>query len=167
MASRFVAAVAGTGATILDTRKTLPGLRRAQKYAVRCGGASNHRIGLFDAILIKENHINAMGSIEAAIASARAEAGKVLIEVEVETLDQLRLALDSSADRVMLDNFPLQAMREAVELRNRRHARQTLEASGGITLDTVRAIALTGVDFISVGKMTKSVDAIDYSLRLV
>jgi nicotinate-nucleotide pyrophosphorylase (carboxylating) len=166
-ARRFVAAIEGTGATLLDTRKTLPGLRSAQKYAVRCGGASNHRIGLFDAILIKENHIVAIGSIDAAIENARAAGGSVLVEIEVETMDQLRRALDSRADRLMLDEFPLDRIREAVELRNETAPDMKLEASGQVILENVRQIALTGVDFISVGAMTKNVEAIDYSLRVV
>ena len=152
---------------MLDTRKTIPGLRLAQKYAVRCGGASNHRIGLFDAILIKENHIVAMGSIGTAIETARRDAGNVLVEVEVETIAQVETALRSDADRLLLDNFSLAMMREAVALRNQAASRKSLEASGGVTLDNIRAIAETGVDYISVGEMTKSVRAIDYSLRIV
>jgi nicotinate-nucleotide pyrophosphorylase (carboxylating) len=166
-AAEFVDSVAGTGTVILDTRKTLPGLRAAQKYAVRCGGASNHRIGLFDAILIKENHIAAMGSIDATIEAARTAAGTVLVEVEVESLEQLGRALASDADRLLLDNFSLEMMREAVCVRDRSNSKKSLEASGGITLDNIRAIAETGVDFISVGAMTKSVRAVDFSLRVV
>lgn len=170
-AAEFVDSIAGTGAVILDTRKTVPGLRLAQKYAVRCGGASNHRIGLFDAILIKENHIAAFGSIDAAIHAARhaarETAGSVLVEVEVESLEQLESALASEADRLLLDNFSLAMMHEAVARREQAKSEQTLEASGGITLDNVRAIAETGVDFISVGAMTKTVRAVDFSLRVV
>jgi nicotinate-nucleotide pyrophosphorylase (carboxylating) len=140
---------------------------------VRCGGASNHRIGLFDAILIKENHIAAVGSIEAAIARARAAAGdrqveiEVEVEVEVETMEQVERALGSKADRLLLDNFSPQSLREAVQLRNRLAARQKLEASGGISLANVRDVALTGVDYISVGALTKNVAAVDFSLRIV
>ena len=164
-AARYVEAVAGTGCTILDTRKTLPGLRRAQKYAVACGGAGNHRLGLYDGILVKENHIAAAGSIGAAVAAARQVSGSVPVEVEVETLDELRQALDARADIVMLDDFPLEDQRRAVAL-NRGHASPAkLEASGGVDLDTVRAIAETGVDFVSVGAITKHVRAIDLSMR--
>jgi nicotinate-nucleotide pyrophosphorylase (carboxylating) len=166
-AGQYVQAVAGSGATILDTRKTIPGLRAAQKYAVRCGGATNHRIGLFDAVLIKENHIVAMGSIDAAIDEALQSTDSMLVEIEVETLDQVERALASHADRLLLDNFSLDMMRQAVALRNQRACDKELEASGGISLDTVRAIAETGVDYISVGAMTKTVDAVDFSLRIV
>ncbi|MCB1789027.1 MAG: carboxylating nicotinate-nucleotide diphosphorylase [Gammaproteobacteria bacterium] len=162
-AARFVDAVAGTRATILDTRKTLPGLRLAQKYAVRCGGASNHRVGLYDAILIKENHIRAAGSIAAAMQAALASARPgTMIEVEVEGLDELRQALDAGALRILLDNFDLALLREAVAYTA---GRAQLEASGGVTIDTVAAIAATGVDFISVGELTKDVKATDYSMR--
>ncbi len=163
---RHVDAVSGTGVTLLDTRKTVPGLRLAQKYAVRCGGASNHRIGLFDAILIKENHIAAAGSIAAAVDAATGS--DVLIEVEVENLDQLREALQTPAQRVLLDNFPLDQLREAVRLRDSWTGSDPvtqLEASGGITLDSIRAVAETGVDFISVGALTKDVHAVDLSMR--
>jgi nicotinate-nucleotide pyrophosphorylase (carboxylating) len=166
-AARFVHAVEGTGTIILDTRKTVPGLRAAQKYAVRCGGASNHRHGLFDAVLIKENHIAAIGSIEAAVARARGAAGDKLVEIEVETMDQVERALASDADRLLLDNFSLDNLRAAVELRNRLGARPKLEASGGVSLANVREIALTGVDYISVGGLTKNVAAVDFSLRIV
>jgi len=163
VAAQYVAAVAGSGAVILDTRKTIPGLRLAQKYAVRCGGASNHRIGLYDAILIKENHIRAAGSIAAALRAAIAAAGEgVMIEIEVESLDQLDQALAAGATRVLLDNFDLAALREAVRLTD---GRAKLEASGGVNLDTVGAIAATGVDFISVGQLTKDVRATDYSME--
>jgi nicotinate-nucleotide pyrophosphorylase (carboxylating) len=166
-AASFVAAVAGTGATILDTRKTIPGLRAAQKYAVHCGGASNHRFGLFDAILIKENHIVALGSIEAAVARARSAAGSLLVEIEVETMAQVEQALASDADRLLLDNFSPEMMSQAAALRDRQSPAKQLEASGGITLENVREIAETGVDYISVGAMTKSIAAIDFSLRIV
>jgi len=162
LADRYVKAVHGTSATILDTRKTVPGLRLAQKYAVRCGGASNHRFGLYDAILIKENHIRAAGSILAALraAAAAAEDG-VMTEVEVESLDELGEALAAGARRVLLDNFDNAALCEAVR---RTAGRAELEASGGVDLETVRGIGLTGVDFISVGQLTKDVTAIDYSI---
>ena len=162
---RYVQAVAGTGCRILDTRKTIPGLRLAQKYAVRCGGGENHRMGLYDRVLIKENHITAAGSITAAVTTARSHAPGLLVEVETETLDELREALDARADVVMLDEFDLTSMREAVAI-NRAHThRALLESSGGVTLDGLRQIALTGVDFISVGSLTKHVVAIDLSLR--
>jgi nicotinate-nucleotide pyrophosphorylase (carboxylating) len=165
-AKRFAAAVAGTGCTILDTRKTLPGLRTAQKYAVRCGGASNHRIGLFDMVLIKENHIATAGSITAAITAARRTAPGLKVEVEVESLAGLDEALAAEPDIIMLDNFTQADMRTAVA-RNRAHARSAkLEASGNVDLTTVRDIAQTGVDYISVGAITKSVRAIDLSMRL-
>lgn len=166
-ADQYVQAVAGTGVRILDTRKTIPGLRAAQKYAVRCGGATNHRIGLFDAVLLKENHIVAMGSIDAAIDEALKSTDSMLVEVEVETLEQVERALDSHADRLLLDNFSLDMMRQAVELRDQQARDKELEASGGISLDTVRKIAETGVDYISIGAMTKTVDAVDFSLRIV
>jgi nicotinate-nucleotide pyrophosphorylase (carboxylating) len=160
---RYVAALAGTKCRILDTRKTLPGLRSAQKYAVRCGGGENHRLGLYDMVLIKENHIAAAGSIGAAVAAARSAA--VPVEVEVESLEQLRQALDARADRVLLDNFNLAGLRSAVAL-NRGHAHPALlEASGGVTLEGIAAIAATGVDYISCGSLTKNVDAIDLSMR--
>jgi nicotinate-nucleotide pyrophosphorylase (carboxylating) len=163
-ARRFVEAIAGTGCEILDTRKTLPGMRTAQKYATRVGGARNHRIGLFDAVLIKENHIAAAGSITAAIRAARA-ASRVTLEVEVEDLAQLAEAIAARPDMVLLDDFSPEDLRAAVAL-NRAHGRPVkLEASGGIHLDNVRAIALTGVDFISVGSITKHVRAVDLSMR--
>jgi len=163
---RYVGAVAGTGCIILDTRKTLPGLRLAQKYAVKCGGGSNHRLGLYDMVLIKENHIVAAGSISAAIAAARRTAPGVKVEIEVESLTELEEALAAEPDIVMLDDFSLDDMRTAVA-RNRARGRPVaLEASGGISLQTVREIAQTGVDFISVGALTKHVRAIDLSLRL-
>jgi nicotinate-nucleotide pyrophosphorylase (carboxylating) len=164
LASQYVAAVAGTGVTILDTRKTIPGLRQAQKYAVRCGGASNHRMGLFDAILIKENHIASMGSISAAIASARSAHPDLLLEVEVENLEQLAEASKADADRVLLDNFSISALRDAVKHFS---GRIQLEASGGVNLESVREIAETGVDFISTGDITKNIQAVDFSMRFV
>jgi nicotinate-nucleotide pyrophosphorylase (carboxylating) len=165
-ASRFVAAVAGTGCTVLDTRKTLPGLRSAQKYAVRCGGAVNHRMGLHDMVLIKENHILAAGSIAAAVGAARGLATGTRIEVEVESLAELEQALDAGADLVLLDDFSLQDMATAVARNRARGGHARLEASGSITLESVRAIAETGVDFVSVGALTKHVRAVDLSLRL-
>ena len=162
---QHVDAVAGTGCRILDTRKTIPGLRTAQKYAVRCGGGSNHRLGLYDMVLIKENHIAAAGSIAAAVAAARREAPGIRVEVETETLNELDQALAAGADVVMLDDYSLEDMRTAVA-RNRAHARPaTLECSGGVSLERLRAIAATGVDCISVGGLTKHVRAIDLSMR--
>jgi nicotinate-nucleotide pyrophosphorylase (carboxylating) len=164
--SQYVAAVAGTKCRILDTRKTIPGLRVAQKYAVRCGGGTNHRIGLFDAILVKENHIAAAGSIVGAVSEARRVAPHVLLEVEVENLAQLREALDARVDRILLDNFSLGQMRDAVAItRQHANARTGLEASGNMSLENLRAVADTGVDFISVGGLTKHVKAIDLSMR--
>jgi nicotinate-nucleotide pyrophosphorylase (carboxylating) len=159
---RYADAVAGTGARILDTRKTLPGLRLAQKYAVRCGGCANHRIGLFDAILIKENHIQAVGSIGAALEAARRYSPGVEIEVEVESLAELQEALAAGGKRILLDNFDLEGLREAVRISA---GRARLEASGGVDLSTLRAIAETGVDDISVGGLTKDVRAVDLSMR--
>ena len=165
LTATFVEAVAGTRARIVDTRKTLPGLRLAQKYAVKVGGGTNHRIGLYDGILIKENHIIAAGSIRAVIEQARAIApSNVFIEVEVETLDQLREALAAGARMILLDNMDLDQMREAVRLNE---GRAELEASGGVNLQRVRAIAETGVDRISIGSLTKDVHAVDLSLRHV
>lgn len=158
-----VAAVAGTGVRVLDTRKTVPGLRLAQKYAVRCGGGHNHRVGLYDAILVKENHIIAAGSIKAAAEAARRLHPKLLLEIEVENLDELQQALDAGADRIMLDNFTLPLMREAVALAK---GRAELEISGNVDLSTIGEYAGTGVDFISVGALTKHVRAVDLSLRL-
>ncbi len=159
----YVAAVTGTGTRVLDTRKTIPGLRVAQKYAVRCGGGHNQRMGLYDAILIKENHIIAAGSIAAAVSAARQLHPQLMVEVEVETLAELSQALDAGADRVMLDNFELPMMREAVRLTA---GRLPLEVSGNVELDTIGDFARTGVDFISVGALTKHVRAVDLSLRL-
>jgi nicotinate-nucleotide pyrophosphorylase (carboxylating) len=163
-ARRHVEAVRGTRATILDTRKTLPGLRLAQKYAVRCGGAQNHRIGLYDGILIKENHIAAAGSIAAAVRAARASAPPgVFVEVEVETATQLQEALAAGVERILLDNFTLDGIRAAVAATA---GRAKLEVSGGVTLETVRTLAETGVDFISIGGLTKHLRAVDLSLRI-
>lgn len=164
---QFVDAVAGTRCRILDTRKTLPGLRLAQKYAVICGGGLNHRIGLFDAILVKENHIAAAGSIAAAVTAARALNSTVLLEVEVETFDELKQALDARVDRIMLDNFTLPDMKKAVQIaRHHEHKAVSLEASGNVDSSTVRAIAETGIDFISIGGLTKHVRAVDLSMRI-
>lgn len=165
-ARQFADAVAGTGCTILDTRKTLPGLRTAQKYAVRCGGASNHRLGLFDQVLIKENHIAAAGSIGQAVAAARRAAGGLKVEVEVESLGELQQALSAGADIIMLDDFSIEDMRAAVRLTRESRASARLEASGSMNLQSVRAVAATGVDYISVGSITKNVRAIDLSMRL-
>jgi nicotinate-nucleotide pyrophosphorylase (carboxylating) len=165
-ARRFVDAIAGTGCIIIDTRKTLPGLRTAQKYAVRCGGAQNHRMGLYDMVLIKENHIAAAGSLAGAIEAARRVAPHVPVEVEVESLAEFAEALAARADIIMLDEFTPADMRKAVAL-NRADARPVkIEASGSVTLETVRTIAETGVDYISVGSLTKHVRAIDLSMRL-
>jgi nicotinate-nucleotide pyrophosphorylase (carboxylating) len=166
VARRFVDAVSGTGCTILDTRKTLPGLRTAQKYAVRCGGAQNHRMGLFDMILIKENHIAAAGSLTAAVEAARQAAQGIRIEVEVESVRELEEALAAAPDIVMLDEFSLEDLRAAVALNRDRGSPVKLEASGSVCLDTVRSIATTGVDYISVGSLTKHVRAVDLSMRL-
>jgi nicotinate-nucleotide pyrophosphorylase (carboxylating) len=164
-AHAYAVLLEGTGCQVLDTRKTIPGLRTAQKYAVRVGGGHNHRIGLFDMILIKENHIMAAGSIARAVASARASGARVPVEVEVENLDELRQAIAAGADIAMLDEFSLEALREAVAV-NRAAARPVkLEASGGVTQQTIRDIALTGVDYISVGSITKHVQAVDLSMR--
>lgn len=163
----YVDAVSGTNCRILDTRKTLPGLRLAQKYAVRCGGGTNHRIGLFDAILVKENHIAAAGSIAAAVSAARTLNSKVLLEVEVENLDELDQALEAAVDRVLLDNFSLDDLRRAVSsTRGHRNTGIQLEASGNMSLETLRNVAETGVDFISVGGLTKHVRAVDLSMRM-
>lgn len=162
LARRYASAVKGTRATVLDTRKTLPGLRSAQKYAVQCGGANNHRMGLYDGILIKENHIMAAGGIQAAVQAARAGGAKVPVEVEVETLEQLKEALEAGADILLLDNFDLDGMRAAVRAAA---GRAKLEASGGIDLTRIKAVAETGVDYISVGAITKNLQAVDLSLR--
>jgi nicotinate-nucleotide pyrophosphorylase (carboxylating) len=162
---RYVDAVAGTRARIVDTRKTIPGLRLAQKYAVRCGGGTNHRLGLYDGILIKENHIIAAGGITAALKRARAIAPEgIFIQIEVETLEELAEALDAGATMILLDNMSLAQMRQAVGLTA---GRAQLEASGGVRLEIVRDIAETGIDRISIGGLTKDVRAIDLSLRHV
>ena len=161
--ARYVDAVAGTKARIVDTRKTIPGLRMAQKYAVQVGGGLNHRIGLFDAILIKENHIMAAGGVAQVLAQAAAFAHALqFIEIEVETLEQLSAALDAGAQMVLLDNMPAAQLREAVALNA---SRAILEVSGGVSLETVAALAATGVDRISIGAITKDVKAVDFSLR--
>ncbi len=159
----YVDAARGTRTVILDTRKTLPGLRLAQKYAVRCGGGRNHRVGLFDAVLIKENHIAAAGSIAAAVARARELHPGILVETEVENFAELREALEAGADRIMLDEFELHELSQAVAEVG---GRVPLEVSGSVSLDRVRAIAETGVDFISVGALTKHVRALDLSMRV-
>lgn len=162
----YVRAVAGTAARILDTRKTIPGLRLAQKYAVRCGGGSNHRVGLFDAILIKENHILSAGGIAAALAAARDLHPDMPIEIEVETLDELRAALHAKAERMLLDNFSLDDLVQAVAInRDESNPPAELEASGGLSLDAIADVAATGVDYISVGALTKNVSAVDLSMR--
>ena len=160
---RYVAQLAGTQCRLLDTRKTLPGLRQALKYAVTCGGGHNHRLGLYDAYLIKENHIFACGGIDKAVAEARRLQPEKPVEVEVESLAELELALKAGADIIMLDNFSTYDMRTAVTLSG---GRAQLEVSGNVTLDTIAAYAATGVDFISVGALTKHVQALDLSLRV-
>ena len=158
----------GTATRVLDTRKTLPGLRLAQKYAVLCGGGENHRLGLYDAILIKENHIAAAGGIRKAVEAARKRSPRVPLEVEVENLDELVQALATDADRVMLDDFAITDVKRAVELRNAQTGRRKeLEVSGGVSADGLAAIAATGVDYVSVGALTKHVRAIDFSMRFV
>ncbi|WP_330948041.1 carboxylating nicotinate-nucleotide diphosphorylase [Thermomonas sp. LB-4] len=166
--ARYVDAVRGTGAAILDTRKTLPGLRVAQKYAVRAGGGMNHRMALFDAVMLKENHVRAFGSVAAAIARARALHPALPLIVEVETLDELREALDTGCTRVLIDDFDAGARREAVRIAKGApyHGRIPLEVSGGVDLTTLRGIADDGVDCISIGALTKHVHAIDFSLKL-
>ncbi|MDI1291985.1 MAG: carboxylating nicotinate-nucleotide diphosphorylase [Methylobacter sp.] len=162
VARQYADAVSGTGCKVLDTRKTIPGLRNAQKYAVACGGCYNHRIGLYDGILIKENHIIAAGSIAQAIRSAR-ELTSVPVEVEVESMQEFLEASAAKPDRIMLDNFSLEMLAEAVKLNS---GAIELEASGNIGLDNIRAIAETGVDFISIGALTKHVRAVDLSMRI-
>jgi len=163
---RLVDAVAGTSCRILDTRKTLPGLRTAQKYAVRCGGGDNHRMGLYDRVLIKENHIAAAGSLTGAIEAARRSAPELTVEVEVESPAELEEALGADPDIIMLDDFSLANLQAAVKLNQARGRPVKLEASGSISLETVRAIAATGVDYVSVGALTKHVHAVDLSMRL-
>lgn len=162
LTNRYVQKLKDTPTKLLDTRKTIPGLRRAQKYAVQCGGGVNHRIGLFDAFLIKENHIKACGSVANAINLARQTHQHLLVEIEVETLEELREALDSHPDRILLDNFSQATLDKAVKMNQPKYCE--LEASGGINFDNIADIAKTGVDFISVGAITKSVKAIDLSL---
>ena len=164
--ARYVQAVAGTGCRILDTRKTIPGLRSAQKYAVRCGGGQNHRMGLYDRVLIKENHIAAAGSIAAAVGAARALAPGLVVEVETEDLEEFAAALAARCDVIMLDDFSLADMQLAVALNRAAPQPASLEASGGVNPERVAAIAATGVDCISIGGLTKHVQAVDLSLRL-
>lgn len=161
---RYVEAITGTRARILDTRKTLPGLRLAQKYAVRVGGGENQRLGLYDGILIKENHISAAGGIGAAMDAVFAMNAGVSIQIEVETIEELQMALAHRAESILLDNFTLDAMRDAVRITA---GRALLEVSGGVNLNTVRDIAETGVDRISIGALTKDVRAADFSMRIV
>ncbi|HEY2463413.1 MAG TPA: carboxylating nicotinate-nucleotide diphosphorylase [Steroidobacteraceae bacterium] len=164
-AHRYAQLLAGTRCRLLDTRKTIPGLRTAQKYAVRVGGGHNHRMGLFDGVLIKENHIVAAGAIAAAVDAAKRNAARVPVEVEVEDLTQLQAAIDAGADIAMLDNFALEMMREGVTLNAKAKRPLKIEASGNVTTDTIRAIAETGVDYVSVGSITKHVRAVDLSMR--
>ena len=165
--ARYVEAVAGTACRILDTRKTIPGLRTAQKYAVLCGGGQNHRIGLFDMVLVKENHIAAAGSIGAAVSAMRALSPAVPVEVETENLDEVSAALSARCDVIMLDDFPLDDLKRAVALNRAAPHAAKLEASGGVSLERIGAIAATGVDFISVGGLTKHIQAVDLSMRLL
>ena len=162
LARRYADAVKGSGAVVLDTRKTIPGLRNAQKYAVAVGGCRNHRHGLYDGVLIKENHIMAAGSIGAAVAQARRQASGLPIEVEVENIGQLEEALAAGAELVLLDNFSEDQLRAAVSVNARR---SRLEASGGVTLENIKTIAATGVDYISTGALTKDIHAVDLSMR--
>ena len=164
--AEHVAAVGGTGARILDTRKTIPGLRQAQKYAVRVGGGCNHRMGLYDAVMLKENHVRAAGSLTAAIRAARAAQPGLPLIVEVETLDQLREALAVGCDRILIDDFDAATRREAVAVVASHPRPIPLEVSGGVDLPGLRAIAADGVDFISIGGLTKHIRAIDLSLKL-
>ena len=165
-ARRYAEVVAGTGCRVLDTRKTIPGLRQAQKYAAACGGMVNHRLGLFDAVLIKENHIMAAGGIDAAVAGARAAHPELRVEIEVEDLEQTGEALRAGADILLLDNFALADLERAVTLnRELRDPPAVLEASGDVTLETLGRIAATGVNYVSVGAVTKHVRAVDLSLR--
>jgi nicotinate-nucleotide pyrophosphorylase (carboxylating) len=162
IAHHYAQLVADTSVRLLDTRKTIPGLRLAQKYAVTCGGCHNHRVGLYDAYLIKENHIEASGGIAKAVAAAREKTPDIPVEVEVESLEELRIALDAGADRIMLDNFAVGLLREAVAMAA---GAAELEASGNVSEQTIRSIAETGVDFISVGALTKCVTPLDLSMR--
>jgi nicotinate-nucleotide pyrophosphorylase (carboxylating) len=161
----FYIAIENTDTVILDTRKTIPGLRLAQKYAVRTGGAQNHRTGLYDGVLIKENHIYASGGIDKAVAAALKQNDDVLVEVEVESLDEARAAIEAGAHRLLLDNFSTDQMRDAVALRNQLNDGVSLEASGNVSLNTVQDIADTGVDYISIGALTKDIRAVDLSMR--
>jgi nicotinate-nucleotide pyrophosphorylase (carboxylating) len=163
LTAHYVEKLKGLKAEVLDTRKTLPGLRQLEKNAVRIGGGKNHRMGLYDMILIKDNHIKAAGGISKAVASARAKSGNLRIEVETKTLDEVREALASKADIIMLDNMPIDVMREAVKLIA---GRALVEASGNVTLETVRRIAETGVDFVSSGSLTHSAPAADISMKI-
>jgi len=164
LCQHYATLVEGTGVKLLDTRKTIPGLRKAQKYAVSCGGCYNHRMGLYDAFLIKENHINACGGIAAAVNTARTQCPGIPIEVEVENQKELLQALEASCDRVMLDNFSLSELREAVQINA---GRVELEAAGIVREKTLREIALTGVDYVSIGALTKDCKAMDLSMRLL
>jgi len=164
--SRYVNAIADFKAKILDTRKTIPGLRMAQKYAVRCGGGNNHRLGLFDAILIKENHIASAGGVETAIRTAKKQHSDLPVEIEVESVSELQDALRAGADRLLLDNFDIADLQRAVEVNHKEgNPPADLEASGGLTLEEIVKVAETGVDYISVGALTKNVTAIDLSMR--
>ena len=158
----YVDRIAGTNATLLDTRKTIPGMRYAQKYAVQCGGGMNHRMGLYDAILIKENHIAAAGSISHAVSKAKQKYSDLKLEVEVETIQQLEEAIKTEADTILLDNFSLSELETAVNVNDHN---KKLEASGNISLENIREIAKTGIDYISIGAITKHVRAIDFSMR--
>ena len=162
--SLYVKTIENTGCKILDTRKTIPGLRLAQKYAVTCGGGVNHRVGLYDMVLIKENHIHAAGSISAAVNKARENFKSLKIEVEVENFDELQQAIECNVDRILLDNMDVATLKKAVELTNKKI---DLEASGNITLKTIHSIAATGVDYISTGAITKNIMAVDFSLRFI
>jgi nicotinate-nucleotide pyrophosphorylase (carboxylating) len=166
LTAHFVEAVAGTGAKILDTRKTTPGLRLLEKRAVTYGGGLNHRIGLFDAVLIKENHIAMAGGVEEAVAASRRASPDIQVEVEAEDLDQVRAALAAGADRILLDNMDGETMAEAVGIRDRQGPGVKLEASGGINLGNVAVVAATGVDFISIGALTHSAPSLDVSLLI-
>jgi len=158
----YVDRIAGTNAQILDTRKTLPGMRYAQKYAVRCGGGKNHRIGLYDAILIKENHIATAGSVSKAVNEAKQQYPSIKLEVEVENASQLKEALNTQTDVILLDNFSLSELENAVSITN---GKKKLEASGNMTLENIREVAKTGVDYISIGAITKHLQAVDFSMR--
>lgn len=166
LTARYLKTIEGTKAQVLDTRKTIPGLRHAQKYAVRVGGGSNHRIGLYDAVLIKENHIISAGGIEAAVKAARQLHAELPVEIEVESVTEMREALAAGADRLLLDNFDIQDLQRAVEINQQEgQPPAALEASGGITLDNIYDVAKTGVDYVSVGALTKNVNAVDLSMR--